>query len=206
MENIQDKLVTGLKEGNKKVFDDIFNAYYAPLCRYCTRLVIDPDIAEEIVQDLFCKIWVKRAELEIDTSLKAYLYRAVLNHSINHLNHLKTEGKYRQYVGFQVHGHLDHPHERLEEQDLQRILSLAILQMPEKRRVIFEMSRQQDMKYSEIAEKLNISVKTVESQISKALEYLRKVLLDIFQMALPLAIAGGEIGNQLLKSGIQAVV
>lgn len=206
MDNLQDKLVAGLRDGNKKVFDDIFNAYYAPLCRYCTRLVIDPDIAEEIVQDLFCKIWVKRSELEIETSLKAYLYRAVLNHSINHLNHLKTEDKYRRYVGFQVKGGLDHPHERLEEKDLQRILSLAILQMPEKRRVIFEMSRQEDMKYSEIAEKLNISVKTVESQISKALEFLRKVLLDVFGILLPLAIASGGIGNELLKSGIQAVI
>ncbi|MBE0661110.1 MAG: RNA polymerase sigma-70 factor [Bacteroidales bacterium] len=202
MENIQEKLITGLREGDKKVFNGIFNAYYAPLCRYCTRIVYDVVIAEEIVQDLFCKLWIKRDELEIETSLKAYLYRAVLNHSLNYLNHRKTEEKYRQYVGFQIQGNLANPGELLEEQDVQRILSLAILQMPEKRRLIFEMSRQEEMKYSEIAEKLNISVKTVESQISKALEYLRKIFSEILGLILPLAITCGTIGNELLASGM----
>jgi RNA polymerase sigma-70 factor, ECF subfamily len=202
MENIQDKLIAGLKEGDKKVFDDIFNAYYAPLCRYCHRIVYDSVVAEEIVQDLFCKLWIKRDELEIETSLKAYLYRAVLNHSLNHLNHLKTEEKYRQYIGFQIQGNLANPGELLEEQDIKRILSLAILQMPEKRRLIFEMSRQEEMKYSEIAEKLNISVKTVESQISKALEHLRKILSEFLGIILPLAISCGAIGNELLASGM----
>lgn len=206
MENIQDKLIIGLREGDQKVFDDIFNAFYSPLCRYCTRLVYDPLVAEEIVQDLFCKIWIKRNELEIDTSLKAYLYRAVLNHSLNYLNHLKTEDKYRQYVGFQTQGNNNHPHEMLEEKDIQRILSLAILKMPEKRREIFEMSRNHDMKYSEIAEKLNISVKTVESQISKALEYLRKVLNEVLGVLLPLALVAGSIGGEIIKASIQAAV
>jgi len=202
MENIQDKLIAGLKEGDKKVFDDIFSAYYTPLCRYCNRIVYDDEIAEEIVQDLFCKLWIKRDELEIETSLKAYLYRAVLNHSLNHLNHLKTEEKYRQYVGFQLQGSLANPMELLEEQDVQRILSRAMLQMPEKRRLIFEMSRQQEMKYSEIAEKLNISVKTVESQISKALEYLRKIFGEISGLLLPFAITCGAVGNEMLASGM----
>lgn len=202
MENIQDKLIAGLKEGDKKVFDDIFRAYYAPLCRYCNRIVYDDLIAEEIVQDLFCKLWIKRDELEIETSLKAYLYRAVLNHSLNHLNHLKTEEKYRQYIGFQLQENLVNLMELLEEQDVQRILSRAILQMPEKRRLIFEMSRQQEMKYSEIAEKLNISVKTVESQISKALEYLRKIFGEILGLLLPLAITCGAVGNGMLASGM----
>lgn len=205
MDNIQDKLIAGLREGNKKVFEDIFHAYYAPLCRYCTYLVFDSEVAEEIVQDLFCKLWVKREALEIETSLKAYLYRAVLNHSINYLNHLKIREKHRQYVGFQVHGSLENPYECLEEKDIQRMLILALLKMPEKRRIIFEMSRQQGMKYSEIAEKLKISVKTVESQMSKALEYLRKVLSGLIGMLLPLAIAGGHIGNELFKSGLQVV-
>lgn len=206
MENIQDKLITGLREGDQKVFDDIFNAFYSPLCRYCTRLVYDPLVAEEIVQDLFCKIWIKRNELEIDTSLKAYLYRAVLNHSLNYLNHLKTEDKYRQYIGFQLHGNLNHPQEILEEKDIQQILSRAILNMPEKRREIFEMSRQHDMKYSEIAEKLNISVKTVESQISKALEYLRKVLSEVLSVLIPVTIVAAEVGNELISNGLSAVV
>jgi len=206
MENIQDKLITGLREGDQKVFDKIFNAFYAPLCRYCLSMVHDQFVAEEIVQDLFCKIWIRRNELEIETSLKAYLYRAVFNHSLNYLNHLKIEDNYRQYIGFQVISTNNPPHEMLEEKDIQRILSLAIMKMPEKRRKIFEMSRIHNMKYDEIAQKLNISVKTVESQISNALQYLRKVLSEVLGVWLPTAVVAGSIGIEIVKTSVLAAV
>lgn len=206
MENIQDKLTEGLKNGDQKVFNSIFEAYYAPLCRYCTQIVYDPDVAEEIVQDLFCKIWIKREELEITTSLKAYLYKAVLNHSVNHLNYTKLEDKYREYVGFSLNEGPDSPIDLLGEEDIKRILSLAVMKMPEKRRMIFEMSRKEELKYSEIAEKLNISQKTVEAQISKALDYLRKVFFEMTGVLLPIFLSSKVVDNEVIMSGIQAIV
>lgn len=206
MDTIQDKLIEGLKNGDQKVFNNIFEAYYAPLCRYCARIVYDPLIAEEIVQDLFCKIWVKREEIEINSSLKAYLYKAALNHAINYLEHIKTEEKYRQFIGFNVNESLDYPLDILNEEDVKRVLSLALHQMPEKRRMIFEMSRNEDMRYQEIADKLNISVKTVESQMARALEYLRKIFSDVLGIFFPLAISSEIIGNEIIKAGIQAVI
>lgn len=206
MDTIQDKLIEGLKNGDQKVFNSIFEAYYAPLCRYCTRIVYDSVMAEEIVQDLFCKIWIKREEIEINSSLKSYLYKATMNHSINHLAHIKTEEKYRQFIGFNVNESLDYPLDILNEKDVKRVLSLALHQMPDKRRMIFEMSRYEDMKYHEIAEKLNISVKTVESQMAKALEYLRKIFSDVLGIFFPLVISSEIIGNEIIKTGIQAVI
>ena len=206
MENIQDKLIDGLKKGDQKVFNDIFEAYYAPLCRYCNQIVYDPDVAEEIVQDLFCKIWIKREELEITTSLKSYLYKAVLNHSVNHLNYTKLEDKYREYIGFNLNEGFDSPIDMLNEEDIRQILSLALMKMPEKRRMIFEMSRKEDMKYSEIAEKLNISQKTVEAQMTKALDYLRKVFFEMTGVLLPIFLASKMIGNEVVMSGIQAIM
>lgn len=206
MDNIQDKLIEGLKAGDKKVFDSIFNAYYAPLCRYCTRITYDAAVAEEIVQDMFCKLWFRREEIDIQLSLKAYLYKSVLNHAVNYLNFSKVEDKYRQYVGFRTNESLENPLGRLEVQDIKRMLAHALAQMPERRQAIFEMSRQQDLKYSEIAEKLNISVKTVEAQMSKALDQLRKVFFELMGIFLPLAIVSGSVGNELFMPFIHAVV
>jgi RNA polymerase sigma-70 factor (ECF subfamily) len=180
MEINHELMAEGLRKGDRKAFEEIFNTYYKALCRYCARIVYDADVAEEIVQDLFCKLWVKREELEIETSLRAYLYRAVLNHSINYLNHWKTEEKYRKYIGFQTDNNDREPAQRLEAKEMQKLISLALQNMPQKRREIFQLSRDEGLKNQEIAEYLNISVKTVEAQMTKALDYFRKVLRDSF--------------------------
>ncbi len=176
MINSEDRFIQGLKNGDEKVFEELFKAYYAPLCEYCLRYVSDADMAEEIVQDLFFKMWVKRDELNINVSIKSYFYISLRNHALNYINRLKIQDRYNQFVEIRTKNEVDYPIDVLEEKDMERIMKQAIAMLPEKRREIFEMSRFEELKYSEIAEKLNVSVKTVESQMSKALEHMRKVL------------------------------
>lgn len=174
----QQRLRNGLKEGDKEIFEEIYRLYYAPLCFYCMRYVGDMEEAKEIVQGLFLKIWIKRDDIEINTSVKSYLYRAVQNYALNYLQQQKIKQKYIiEKEHFPVHqsqnGQL-----KLEEEELKKVIKRAILKLPEKRRKIFELSRFEDMKYNQIAEHLAISVKTVEAQMSKSLSYLRVVLKE----------------------------
>ena len=174
----QQKLRKGLKEGNKEIFEEIYRQYYSPLCFYCRRYVGDIEEAKEIVQGLFLKIWIKRNELDINTSVKSYLYRAVQNYALNHLYQQKVKQK---YIIDRVHfpkQSSENGQIKLEEEELKKLIKRAVLKLPDKRRKIFELSRYENMKYSQIAEHLTISVKTVEAQMSKSLKYLRLVLKE----------------------------
>lgn len=174
----QDKIIKGLKNGDKEIFEKVYREYYIPLCYYCLRYIEKFEDSEEIVQDLFLKLWEKHKELEINSSLKAYLYRAVQNYALNYLSKKKTKEKYLVIQSGQYFNNFDRGNVKLEEEELRQILKQAILKMPEKRRQIFELSRFDGLKYSTIASNLSISVKTVESQITKSLKYLRIVLKD----------------------------
>ncbi len=178
MSDSKDRLISGLRDGNSVVFEEIYREYYTPLCYYCMRYVDSEEDSEEIVQDLFAKLWEKHHELEVNTSLNAYLYRAVQNYALNHLSKKKTKEKYQAYQKQQVYNNFESGQIKMEEDELKIIIKSAILELPEKRREIFELSRFEGMKNTKIAEKLSISVKTVEAQMTKALKYLRVVLKE----------------------------
>jgi len=178
MVDSNDSLIDGLKSGDKLVFETVYREYYTQLYYYCLRYVEDIEDAKGIVQDLFVKLWDMHDELEINTSLNAYLYRAVQNYSLNFLRKKKTKDKY-------IIVKADVPNDahvsgliKMEEDELRVILKHAILNLPEKRREIFELSKFDGLKNGKIASKLSISIKTVENQMTKALKYLRVVLKD----------------------------
>jgi RNA polymerase sigma-70 factor, ECF subfamily len=179
--NEDQHLISGLKNGDRTIFEQIFRAYYPELCGFSLRYLSDPMVAEEVVQDLFCKLWFRREELIINTSLKSYLYKAAANHSINHIRHQDMQRKYFSYVGFEVDemaGGLHHD----SDGELSLLVQKALLELPEKRREIFEMSRFEGLKYHEIAEKLGINIKTVETQMTRALEFMRKYLKEFISV------------------------
>lgn len=176
-------LIEGLKRGDRAVFERIFRTYYQELCGFALRYLADPVEAEEVVQDLFFKIWIRKEELLINTSLKSYLYKAVANHSLNHLRHQEIQRKYMDYVGFEVNNaaggiQLD------SDGELQKIVNKALQELPEKRREIFELSRFEGLKYHEIADKLGINIKTVETQMTRALEFMRRYLQEFISVIL----------------------
>ncbi|HOP13207.1 MAG TPA: RNA polymerase sigma-70 factor [Lentimicrobium sp.] len=168
-----------LRRGDQQVFESVFREYYEPLCIHARRYVVDPEAAEEVVQDMFFKMWDRRDSLVINTSLPAYLFKAVSNHALNYIKYQRLARQYQDYVGFATGGDLAATgHDALVHDDLERRFRSLVIAMPERRQMIFEMSRFEGLKYNEIAQKLNISIKTVEVQMSKALEFMRNKLSD----------------------------
>lgn len=168
-----------LKQGDEKVFESVFREFYAPLCVHARRYLVDGDVAEEVVQDMFFKMWERREALAINTSLAAYLFKSITNHSLNYLKYQQHAQKYQDFIGFRTDDNRAvSPHDALVHSDLEKQLFGLVKSMPERRRMIFEMSRLEGLRYNDIAEKLGISVKTVEVQMSKALEFMREHLRE----------------------------
>ncbi len=178
------RLIKGLKNGNKEVFEEIYRLYYIPLCNYCSFYVGPMEDAEEIVQNLFLHLWVKRSEIHIRISLQSYLHRSVKNEALNYLHHQKLKQKYvAQKIKLNGNSFPSVQH-TLENEELEILIRRSILKLPENRRKIFEMSRFEGLKYTEIAKKLSVSVKTVETQMGRSLKVLREALKDYLPVVL----------------------
>jgi RNA polymerase sigma-70 factor (ECF subfamily) len=185
--NDDHSLYLQLKEGNEQAFKALFEKYYASMCHYACQFLKDTDLAEETVQELFVRLWEKRTGLTIDTSVNNYLFRSVHNHCLNQLQHQKIRQQYASHVMEVSKQEADWQPFYMEVELMERI-EKCISALPEKRQEIFRLSREQGLKYKEIAEKLNISVKTVEAQMGLALKYLRDELKELNPSQLALLI------------------
>ena len=169
---------------NDVAFEQLFKAHYKALHAYANMLLKDVDIAEEVVQSMFLKLWEKRNLLDVQTSVKAYLYKCVYNDSLNLLKHEQVKSKYQDFTVHTMNTYHEAASNRVELSELQKELRLAMEGLPEQCRIIFQMSRFEELKYKEIAERLGISVKTVENQMGKALKILRLKLVDFLVLIL----------------------
>ncbi len=163
-------------------FERLFRELYSPLYRYACGILSDEMQSEEVVQDVFMKLWQQREQLAVTTNMQAYLYRAVHNQAVNILNRAKVEQKYQQFARHRAPDYEMSPAHRLQAGELQQRILRVLAAIPEKCRTIFHLSRQEELSYREIAEKLGLSVKTVENQMSKALKILRAELKDYLPM------------------------
>lgn len=164
-----------IKEGDIKAFENLFRLYYSPLCLYAASITGQTDVAEEIVQELFYVCWKERANLQLFLSVKSYLYGAVRNRSLQYLEHMEVRHKHWETVRADASQHTSAtPLEQLEYKELQQLIDRTLRQLPERRSRIFRMHRLEGMKYAEIATALSLSVKTVEAEMTKALQMLRK--------------------------------
>jgi len=178
MNNEEIILIRRLKEGNKKIFEEIYRFYYPRLFNYCMSYTGSPEDSQEIIQTIFLRLWIRRNEIKINQSLKAYLYSATKNESLNYINRNKIKDKYSQFKMDGEKPVQENVQQKMEKEELETLIKRAILKLPDKRRRIFELSRFEGLKYEEIAKKLSVSVKTVETQMTKALKTLRKALKD----------------------------
>ncbi len=177
--NTEEEILSLLQEGNEYAYELVFRRYYVSLCGFATRFVKQPETAEEIVQDVFLKLWEKRKLLKINVSLKSYLFRAVYNSCNNHLTRQKIKNKYLLFAkeSDSYEDWFQNPIlTKLTYKELDEKINEAIDRLPRACKNIFKMSRIEGLKYTEIASQLDISIKTVETQISRALTRLRKEL------------------------------
>jgi len=170
-----------IKEGNIEEFETLFRSYYESLCRYAYRFVENMETAEEIVQDLFYVLWKERENIQIFTTVEGYLYRSVRNKSLQYIEKVKVREEYCNMITGNSDIETYTPQEELEYKELEQHLEEALNRLPERRQKIFRMNRMEGKKYNEIASELNISVKTVESEISKSLRELRNKYNSIYK-------------------------
>ncbi|HEY0770380.1 MAG TPA: RNA polymerase sigma-70 factor [Sphingobacteriaceae bacterium] len=165
---------TALSPENKKKFEQLFKELFSPLTGYSMKYIYDLDDAKNIVHEVFLAVWEKFESLPEGTNYKSYLYTSVKNKS---LNFIRDKKKHVILEEAEDQGPVEE-NLTLETAELEKEIEIALQLLPEKCRQVFEMNRQDGLKYAEIAEKLNISIKTVEAQMSKALAIMREHLRD----------------------------
>jgi RNA polymerase sigma-70 factor (ECF subfamily) len=159
----------------------IFKDYFLSLCAFAVKYTMDQDEAKDIVHQVFTNLWEKRADIHFDQSIRSYLFTSVHNRCLNFLRDKKkfikddlpqTEDALVDYIN---------QSDFLEAEELRKEIIIALAELPEGSRKIFKMSRFEGKKYKEIADELNISIKTVETQMSKALKHLKGKLIKYIQ-------------------------
>lgn len=167
-----------IKEGDAGQFESLFRSSYVSLVRYANVLLKDHDSSEEIVQELFVRLWQDRSKLSIESSLNGYLFRSVHNRCMHHIEHLKVVERYAEQMSSKQQDFSENPSEILQYAELQDRVARILEKLPERCGKIFCMNRFEGLKYSEIAEKLSVSVKTVESNMGRALREFRRELIE----------------------------
>lgn len=166
------QLLNNIKRDDPLALKTLFAKYFHPLCYFSFQIVKSTELAEETVSDVFAELWIKRAGINIQTSLKSYLYTAVKNRSINYYKQEKRLSE--PIVPDQLHlvTSVATADQLANQQDLEKQIEELLNQLPEKRGLIFRMNRIDGLSYQEIADILSISVHTVQNQMIKAVKYM----------------------------------
>lgn len=186
MELREDQLPELLKAGNITAFEMLFRTYYQPLCNYAYTFVQDRAEAEEIVQGTFLMIWERRETLEIRTAVKPYLYAMVRNACLNVIKHEKVKQQHAAVELAVAERSVESVARTVMASELENRIHQAMEALPDQCRLVFKLSRFEELKYAEIAEQLNISIKTVENHMGKALKIMREQLKDYLPLLIVL--------------------
>lgn len=183
MNEAEKRLLLKIKRGDRKAFDRFFENHFEELCNYAFSMVRDETTAEEIVTEVFYRLWCKRNKIHINVSVKKYLLKSVYYVSLNHLKH---SGVVKQYRDLNIvmlkeqeifsDNYNNSPLAMLEYAELEALINGVIDNLPNQCRKVFTMNRFKGMKYREIAEALNISLSTVKYHMSTALDKLNDKL------------------------------
>ena len=171
------EIFEAIKRDDSGAYEIVFREYYRPMTAYAFRFLGDLSASESIAQDVFLRLWQKRHEIMITSSLQHYLFRSVKNNCINYIEHEKIKTGYQDFV---IKNEADRSEysEFFLEFGLMKKIQTAIAALPEKRQEIFRLAREDGLKYREIADRLQISIKTVETQMTLALKQLRESLKE----------------------------
>jgi len=170
------ELLQDLKDGDTSALNSIFRAYFPKLMRVAYSLTQDKEVSEELCQDVFVYLWKSKNKLEIKTSLKSYLFRAIKNRCYSHFRRTH-ESVFEPINELTLHSNTElSADQEVQTLELHLIIEQAIASLPPKTRSVFLLSREEEMSYKEIAESLNISVKTVEYHMGSALSQLKSLI------------------------------
>ncbi len=169
--------VENIKKGNIELYEQLFKHYYENLVHFAFRYVKDKQGAEDVVQDVFVFIWNNKESLDFTLNFKSYLYMAVKHQALKHINY--TNKFAETNVEIILEKKENSPDSIAETKEFTNAIAKAISELPERRKEIFQMHRFDNLTYSEIASTLNLSIKTVETQISRSLKFLREQLSKI---------------------------
>jgi len=170
-----------IRYGDKSEFEKLYRLFCQSLVLFTNKYVYDLDIAENIVQDVFVNIWQNRDRLDPTQNFKTYLYTSVKNRALNYTNRQGIERRYKEMI--MINERDNHtPESQYNLRELETQVNKAVESLPEKRRIIFLLSRNDHLTYAEIADVLGVSVKTVENQMGKALKSLRSYLVNIISL------------------------
>jgi len=172
-----------LVDDSAETIEALFREYFAGLCDFVLTYVESPEVARDLVQDLFLDLWARHEEGRLPPITSGYLYTAARNRALKHLRHQGIVRRWREWMAREPERVAPAVDEEVMAESLAEAIEQAVAQLPEKRRQIFLLSREQDLSYTAIAEVLGISVKTVENQMARALKTLREQLLPYLVLA-----------------------
>ena len=169
------------KSLDKATFEQTYKTYYRPLCLYAQKIVGCEATAKDMVQDIFMNLWEKRENIDIDTSLKAYLYQGVHNKCLNHLEHIKVKRQYGEFTmdmdddsaWLEIHDNNDPLSELISQEAMSKIED-AIAALPPRCREVFTLVEFEELSYQEVSDKLGITKNTVDTQVKRAKQKLQE--------------------------------
>ena len=178
MKDSESSIIQGISLGRESTYRELFTEYYRPLSVFALKYVGDLETAREIVQDFFVHLFQNRGSLAINTSLKAYLFQSVRNRCLNHIRRNQSHRRHLDQYKYEQESSED-MEARIRETELEHRIFKIVEELPPQCKNIFNLSRVKGLSNGEIAEKLQISKRTVETQISSALKILRNKLKDL---------------------------
>ena len=173
-------LVDDIQNGDERAFEKLFFKYYGRLCGFAMKLVKSPDLAKDCVQEVFLKIWRNHEEWSIHYSLSVYLYQSVRNQALNQIEKRKTHREYSEkYYEEDFHNQGDE-NQQLSNDQIEMVDKIweVVEEMPDRRKMVFELHRRHGLSYKEIAQIMKITRKTVENHMGRALQDVRNQLKD----------------------------
>jgi RNA polymerase sigma-70 factor (family 1) len=169
----QNELLTKLRDGDALAFAEIYNQYRSKIYLYACHLCKSTDLAEEIVQEVFIRIWQKREQINTGLNFGAYIKKITLNHVLNHLKKVAREKALQEELFTYITIIKNSTEDNLLEKELLKTYHEAIEQLPTQKKLIYQMSRDQDMSHDEIAQELAISKNTVKNHMVEATKFIR---------------------------------
>jgi RNA polymerase sigma-70 factor (ECF subfamily) len=165
-----------LHDNEEQFMEYIFRTYYASLCKTVYNITRDSDAAEDIVQDVFMKVWRRKAQLDFSKSIKSYLFRSSVNTALNYLEKNRRNTSIEETEADPIQLGINTTEDAIGYQEVNHRIQQAMEALPPKCRTVFSLSRFEELSYAEIAEQLDISVKAVEKHMGKALKHMRAYL------------------------------